>query len=86
MKFQWYIVDTDEASVKGSNDIEEFEELLNDDRYVVLSGQHGKFFCGSREEQDVEPYFDEDDRTDAENEQDDGEDDETEDPPNSRGY
>jgi hypothetical protein len=57
-RFQWYIVDTDDATVTGSNDVEEFEELLDDDRYVILSGQHGKFYCGSRDEQNVEPYVD----------------------------
>jgi hypothetical protein len=72
MRFQWYIVDCDEGSVSGSNDVEEFEELLNDDRYVVLSGQHGKFFNGSRDEQDVEPYIDPD-ASDEDQDEDEGE-------------
>jgi hypothetical protein len=76
MKFQWYIVDLDNGTVQGSNDIEEFDDLLDDDQFVILTAQHGKYFNGSRDEVEVEALDLEDDEEEEEGEEDEEEDDE----------
>lgn len=54
MKFQWYIIDLEEGTVKGTNDVEQCDEFLKTDQYVVLTGQHGIFYLGSRIANEVE--------------------------------
>lgn len=54
MKFQWYVIDTVEKTVQGTNDVEQIEKLVSDNRYILLTAQHGKFFNGSNDENDVE--------------------------------
>ncbi len=81
MRFQWYLVDTDDGTVQGCNDVEALDEFILDDRYVILSAQHGVYFSGSRDENSVEEFDtnadldDEDLDDDEESEDDESEDD-----------
>lgn len=74
MRFQWYIINLDDGSVQGSNDVEEFDDLMDDDQFVILSGQHGVFYNGSRDQNDVEEFCADTDEVE-DDEDDDGEDD-----------
>lgn len=53
MKFQWYVIDTQLRTVEGTNDIEAIQPLVEDERYVLLTAQHGKYFNGSSADVDV---------------------------------
>lgn len=66
MKYQWYVVDLDEGTVKGSNDVEELDKILQSEQYVVLSAQHGVFFNGSRDQNEVEPLVSEENKDEDE--------------------
>lgn len=66
MKFQWYVIDTDEKTIKGTNDVEKIMPLVNDDRYMLLTAQHGSFFNGSNAPEDVEEYMSDSDDDDEE--------------------
>jgi hypothetical protein len=55
MKFQWYVINLDDGEVVGTNDVDDIREHLKDDNFVVLTAQHGKYFCGSTDEKDVQP-------------------------------
>lgn len=82
MKFQWYVIDCDEGTVTGSNDVDEVRQFLTSDRYVLLTAQHGQYYCGSTVEKEVEALQSsesEDDDEDEEDESEDGDDEEDED-------
>lgn len=84
MKFQWYVVDLDEGTVAGSNDVDDVDQFIENDQYIVLTAQHGCFFNGSRDQIEVEELgTDEDeedeDEEDEEDEDSDGSDDSEED-------
>lgn len=53
MRFQWYLVDTTEQTVQGCNDVEQLNAFLDNPEFVVLSAQHGIFFNGSRDQNEV---------------------------------
>ena len=52
MKHVFYIVDCDEGSVKGTNDVDTAEYFVEDDRYVIIHAE-GSYFCGSRKDNDI---------------------------------
>lgn len=53
MKFQWYIIDLDEGTVEGTNDVDMLENYIENDQYCILTAQHGKYYLGSRKENEV---------------------------------
>lgn len=53
MKFQWYVVDLEEGSVQGSNDVDVVRPYITDDQYLVFTAQHGKYYLGSTTEKEV---------------------------------
>lgn len=53
MRFQWYIISLEEPSIRGTNDVEKAEPFLDNEDYLVLTAQHGQFFHGSRDLNDV---------------------------------
>ena len=53
MKFQWYIINLEEGTVEGTNDVEAIEGFINSDEYLILTAQHGRYFLGSRKENEV---------------------------------
>lgn len=77
MRFQWYLVDTTEQTVQGCNDVEQLNAFLDNPEFVILSAQHGIFFNGSRDQQEVEE-LDDADMSDPDEEED-SDDDEDED-------
>jgi hypothetical protein len=56
MKFQWYVIDLTENTIEGSNDVDEIRGPLKDENFLVLTAQHGKFYHGSTDEQEVTPF------------------------------
>lgn len=56
MKFQWYVIDLEEGTVKGTNDVEVVQKggFLENDAYVILTAQHGMYYLGSTKENQVE--------------------------------
>lgn len=79
MKFQWYLVDCEEGTVKGTNDVEVVHDKLTDERYILLTAQHGKYFCGSTDEIDVPEIEDDSSGDRVEEEEDDDEEGESDD-------
>lgn len=53
MKFIFYVIDLEEGTVRGTNDVEEIEEFIDDDFFIILH-QNGSYFRGNREEVDVQ--------------------------------
>lgn len=66
--FQWYIINLDEGTVEGTNNVEHLEEFLKDDSYLCLTGQHGIYYLGSRKENQVHEL----DRSDQDDPDEDG--------------
>lgn len=56
-KFVLYIIDLDEATVQGTNDVEQADRFVEDERFIVLH-QEGIYFQGRRIEEKVEPLED----------------------------
>lgn len=54
MKFQWYIINCDEGTVEGTNDVDAARPYIEDDSYVVLTAQHGMYYLGSTKENQVQ--------------------------------
>lgn len=54
MKFQWYIINCEDGTVEGTNDVEQCEEFIENSDYVILTAQHGTYFNGDRSAVDVE--------------------------------
>lgn len=60
-KFSMYVIDLEEKTIEGTNDVEQVEHLLDsefEDRFIILHGQHGVYFNGSRQENEVHPMPD----------------------------
>ena len=55
MKYQWYVVDLDEGTINGSNDVDEIRPFVENDRYLVFTAQHGVYCLGSTVEKEVQP-------------------------------
>lgn len=53
MKFQWYVVDTKLRTVEGTNDVELIQPLVEDERFILLTAQHGRYFNGSSSDVNV---------------------------------
>lgn len=60
-KYVWYIINLDDGTVQGTNDVEQVEQFVENDSFMCLH-QGGSYFLGSREENKVEalPESDED--------------------------
>jgi len=52
-KFVFYVIDLDEGTVTGTNNVEQVEEFVENDQYIVLH-QGGTYWLGSRKENDVQ--------------------------------
>ncbi len=53
MKFQWYVINLDEGTVYGHNDVDVVRPLIEKENFVVLTAQHGKYYNGNTNEIDV---------------------------------
>lgn len=53
MKFQWYIINMSEATVEGTNDVDKARKFLTDEDYMILTGQHGVYFVGESDGEEV---------------------------------
>lgn len=54
MKFQWYIINLEEGTVVGTNDVELAQPFINNDDYLLLTAQHGRYYLGSNTENEVQ--------------------------------
>lgn len=70
MKFQWYVIDTKLRTVEGTNDVDALQSLVQDDRYILLTAQHGRYFNGSSSDVDVHELCTSEDNEDDEDEDD----------------
>lgn len=52
MKFVFYIIDIDEGTIEGTNDVEVAERFIENNHHIILH-PGGTYFAGSREERDV---------------------------------
>lgn len=64
-KHVFYIVDLDEGTVQGTNNVEVAESFITNDSYVIIH-QAGTYFCGSRVDRDVETIPNDDPDFDSE--------------------
>lgn len=80
-RYAIHVVDLDEGTVSGTNDVDEVRDIMDDDRYVILMAQSGVYFHGDSSENEIDRYTPEDDGDEDTDEEDD-----EEEPPNSRGY
>ena len=53
MKFAMYIIYLPDGTVEGTNDVDVAQPFVENDDYVVLHAQHGVYFLGDRNEQEV---------------------------------
>ena len=53
MKFSMYIIDLDEANIKGTNNVEVAEDFIESDHHIILHSE-GAYFAGTRREIEVE--------------------------------
>lgn len=54
MKFQFYIINLEEGTVEGTNDVEKLDPYIVNDEYLILTAQHGSYWLGSRKDNDVQ--------------------------------
>lgn len=56
MKFLYNIVDCDDGTVEGTNDLDVARKFMEDDhdRYIIIYNQTGTFFDGSTDENEIE--------------------------------
>lgn len=56
MKFLYNIVDCDDGTVEGTNDLDVARKFMEDDhdRYIIIYNQTGAFFDGSTDENEIE--------------------------------
>jgi hypothetical protein len=71
MKFAIYVVNLDDGEIAGYNDVDQVEQFIENDQYMILMPQHGVYFLGSRVQKQVEAgatgddFEEEDDDNDA---------------------
>lgn len=77
-RFAIHVVDLDEGTVQGTNNVEDVQDVMNDDRYLILMAQSGVYFHGDTNELEIEPYPSKEDleAADAEEDEEDEEDEE----------
>lgn len=63
-KFLFYVVDLEEGTVTGSNNVETVEQFVENDQYTVIHAQSGVYWLGSRKENNVEGIADPEDNVD----------------------
>lgn len=52
-RFVFYIVNLEDGTVKGSNNVEAIDSLVEDDNWLIIHKDSGTFFCGSRDSQEI---------------------------------
>lgn len=53
-KYVMYIIDLEDGGVYGTNSVEEAEQFIEDDNFIVLH-QGGAWFQGGRDENETQP-------------------------------
>lgn len=70
-RFAIHVVDLDEGTVQGTNNVEDVQDVMSDDRYLILMAQSGVYFHGDTSELEIEPFPSKEELTADDDEEDD---------------
>jgi hypothetical protein len=68
-RYAIHVIDLDEGTVQGTNNVEDVQDVMSDDRYVIMMAQSGVYFHGDTSEIQIEPFPSKEDLTDPDDDQ-----------------